>query len=348
MNEKIMSREKIGEFFLALKDIYDIYAPVLSSSNHVNFKKISRVDEISLDYLNSTIPPKEIWFPKVETLFEYEIRGKDIKVIPPRGSIDRKTIVFGIRPCDAASFRLLGKFFDFSTFKDDLFKKHKENTILVGLKCNDPKKTCFCTSVNGNPHKKDDLDVALTDIGDKFLIEAVTQEGESILKNIPFLTEASSKDLEKVKQAANKAEQGLVTKINVNGASTIVNNNFYNALWEEISTTCLGCGSCSFLCPTCHCFDIVDENDYANHRGRRIRIWDTCQSTLFTIHTSGYNPRPSQKERCRQRIAHKFCYYPNNYEVIGCVGCGRCIIDCPVNNDVRDILQKINKIKATQ
>ncbi len=348
MNAKIMLRDNVGELFLALKETYDFYAPVLSSGNHVNFKKISSADEIALDYLNSTIPPKEIWFPRVETLFEYEIHGKDIKVIPPRGSNNRETIVFGIRPCDASSFRLLGKFFDFGTFKDDLFQKHKENTILMGIKCNEPRKTCFCTSVNGSPHKKDDLDITLTDIGGKFLVEAVTQKGENILKKLPFLKEASKIDIDKAKQAAVKAEQAIVARVNADGAENIVDNNFYNALWDEISTTCLGCGSCSFLCPTCHCFDVVDENDYANHRGRRIRIWDTCQSTLFTVHTSGHNPRPSQKERCRQRIAHKFCYYPKNYEVLGCVGCGRCIMDCPVNNDVRDILQKIDKIKITQ
>nr|MDO8087104.1 4Fe-4S dicluster domain-containing protein [Candidatus Sigynarchaeum springense]MDO8116217.1 4Fe-4S dicluster domain-containing protein [Candidatus Sigynarchaeota archaeon] len=348
MKEKIMARGNIGEFFLALKDEYDIYAPVRSSGNHVNFKKVSSADEMTLDYLNTTIPPKEIWFPRVETLFEYEIHGQDIKVMPPRVSNERETIIIGIRPCDAASFRLLRKFFDYGTFKDDLFKKHEEKIALIGLKCNEPKKTCFCTSVNGSPHKKEDFDVALTDIADKFVVEAITKKGENILQKLSFLKDASGADLEKAKQSAIKAEQAITAKFDVNKAANIVNDNFYNALWEEISTTCLGCGSCSFLCPTCHCFDVVDENDYANHRGRRIRTWDTCQSTLFTLHTSGHNPRPSQKERCRQRIAHKFCYYPNNYGVIGCVGCGRCIIDCPVNNDVRDIIQKINKIKTTQ
>ena len=108
---------------------------------------------------------------------------------------------------------------------------------------------------------------------------------------------------------------------------------------------CLGCGTCAFLCPTCTCFDVVDEDDHYNHRGKRIRLWDTCQFCIYTQHTSGHNPRDSIIERCRNRILHKFSYYPKNYGMLGCVGCGRCIQLCPVNNDLRDIIKKIILIR---
>jgi len=125
----------------------------------------------------------------------------------------------------------------------------------------------------------------------------------------------------------------------------ILDPNFEHPIWAEISDICIGCGTCSFLCPTCTCFDVVDENDQYNNRGRRVRIWDTCQFCLYSLHTSGHNPRDSCIERCRNRILHKFCYYPENYDRLGCVGCGRCIQLCPVNNDLRAIIEKVNNIK---
>lgn len=142
-----------------------------------------------------------------------------------------------------------------------------------------------------------------------------------------------------------KAEEAIVTKLDLKNIDKILDPNFDNQIWEEVSEICIGCGTCSFLCPTCTCFDVIDENVPNENRGRRVRIWDTCQSCLYTLHTSGHNPRNSCIERVRNRILHKFCYYPENYGMLGCVGCGRCVQLCPANNDLRAIIEKINKIE---
>ena len=112
--------------------------------------------------------------------------------------------------------------------------------------------------------------------------------------------------------------------------------------WDELHLKCLGCGACTYLCPTCHCFDIVDEGNAV--RGKRVRNWDTCQFALFTHHTSGHNPRQSGKERMRQRVMHKFNYFVENQGEIACVGCGRCVRNCPVNLDIRAVIEGIRRV----
>ncbi len=115
-------------------------------------------------------------------------------------------------------------------------------------------------------------------------------------------------------------------------------------MWGDLTETCLGCGVCTYLCPTCHCFDICDEA--ATAAGERIRVWDSCQFPLFTQEASGANPRPSGKERFRQRIMHKFSYLPKERDMAGCVGCGRCVAECPVNLDIREVLEKLSQAEA--
>ncbi len=345
MREKILLNDKMQDFISFLKNEHNLYAPVNEAGN-ISFKNISSWEEIDLEYLNSKIPPKEVVFPQIETLFEFKINGNDIQIEPPK-HLDEKNIIFGIRPCDARALKFLNFFFNQGDFKDELFSKKMENTILIGMGCNTPRSTCFCTSLEGHPFREEDSDVFLVDLGKKFLVKPITEKGENLIEAFREFSEPKKEDLEKASELARQAE-GMITKLELEDIPRILDENFNHPIWKKISEACLSCGTCAYLCPTCHCFDVIDEKDEYTNRGRRIRMWDTCQFKLYTLHTSGHNPRPKKLERCRNRILHKYCYYPKNYGMIGCVGCGRCIELCPANNDIRKIIKNFKNIEEKE
>ena len=180
--------------------------------------------------------------------------------------------------------------------------------------------------------------------GDRYLVKAVTSRGEELLAQLmaklPLLVEkAGQEDLTEAKEQEQKILQNMPPIFDAEGIQHIADklaSSFDDPAWQSLQEKCLGCATCAYVCPTCHCFDIQDENKRG--KGRRVRLWDSCQLCQFTLHTSGHNPRPSGKERLRQRVMHKFNYFKTNNGQIACVGCGRCIKECPVNMDIRQII----------
>jgi ferredoxin len=294
---------------------------------------------------------KEIYMPRTETLFSYQ----DGKYVPPDLSEERR-IVFAVRPCDARAVALLDHVFYDSpdaeegaapaggrSFEDPYFVNRRTHTLMIGLACNRPLSTCFCTSVGGGPFSTDGLDQLWTDLGDRYLVEALTEQGKALIADSAHIREAGSEDLSQRAELAARARE-LVSGPDVTGVKEKLDRMYDSPFWQNVHLSCLGCGACTYLCPTCHCFDIQDEGD--RHQGRRVRNWDTCQFSQFTLHASGHNPRTSGKERVRQRIMHKFDYYVENFGMIACVGCGRCVRECPVNLDIRAVLNGVKEAEV--
>ncbi|NHI93066.1 MAG: hypothetical protein EAX96_11230 [Candidatus Lokiarchaeota archaeon] len=338
MEKKVLMKENLSKFINLLMEFNDVYAPV-KKDNNLSYQKITNPDEIYLKFLNTKIPPKSIFFPQKEVLFKYEKINGEIKLSDTFEKSSSK-IVFAIRPCDARSFKLLDNFFAFGEFKDKLYMERRKNSIIIGLGCNHPRSTCFCTSVKGSPFNKEDTDIFFTDLGDRYLVESITDSGVNIIKNLNVLRDALNDEIIKAEVLSKKVIENMKDLFAIEVITQNLDEIYDNKMWKLLGDTCIGCGTCSFLCPTCHCFDVIDENINKN-KGQRVRLWDTCQFPLFTLHGSGHNPRPEKKERIRQRIYHKFNYYINNYDLCGCVGCGRCLISCPCNQDIREILQII-------
>jgi len=332
MSNRLIDKNAITNFLDDLIEAHQVFAPV-KRNGLVSFEPIGRGDEALLGFRNSKRAPKEIFFPCSETLFAYQ-EGEVTGVPLP----DERRVVFGIRPCDARSLVLLDKVFDAPDYQDPYYVTRRENTVIVGLGCNQPLSTCFCTTVGGGPFAVDGLDLLFTDLGDRYLVEAITERGEALVAGSPHFRQAEAADVNLKAETAARAEQAI-SGPGVEGIKEQLDGMYDDPFWDELHEKCLGCAVCAYLCPTCHCFDIVDEA--VNAQGRRVRNWDSCLFPLFTLHASGHNPRPSGKERMRQRIMHKFRYFVENFGEVACVGCGRCVRECPANMDLREVLNAI-------
>jgi sulfhydrogenase subunit beta (sulfur reductase) len=208
----------------------------------------------------------------------------------------------------------------------------------VGIGCNEPLATCFCTSLGGGPFEKQGLDLFLTDIGDSYLAEALTGRGKKLLGE-DYFKRPTKADLKAAQDMEAAALARLPEPMDMETVKQRLDEMIDSPFWDEIQAVCLGCGVCTFLCPVCHCFDIVDEGSAAC--GQRIRNWDTCQYCVYTLEASGHNPRPTGRERVRQRLMHKLSYQLVTQGRLGCVGCGRCVQLCPVNIDIRQTLAEL-------
>jgi len=343
MKAKIIKKEDVAGLLESLMGEYEVFAPV-KRDGLVLFDRIGSASEAFLDYQNSLMPAKQLTFPQAETLFSYSSAKGEVKIEVPQRE-EKPQLIFGIRPCDASSFVVLDRVFDGEQYKDPYYLQRREKTITVSMGCVKPRSTCFCTSVGGGPFSTEGSDLLLIDIGDRYVAQTVSDKGAQLLEKRGF-RDATGDELALAAAVIEAAAASMGPGVETDGLKDKLDSRFDDSIWQRLSEKCLGCGICTFLCPTCHCFDIVDEA--VDSKGERIRIWDSCQFPLFTLQASGLNPRPTVKERFRQRMMHKFSYFVDNYSRVGCVGCGRCITECPVNLDLRQVLNSVSRLEGVK
>lgn len=338
MEEKIIDKSEIGPFLNKLRENYPVIAPALRDGE-VSFDRIDSADEVVLEFSNTKRVPKSVFFPQEELMFAYSKSESGTQIEEP--VLGEELILFGVRPCDARSFLLLDMVFNSEDYEDVYYTRRREGVKIIGLACNNPRQTCFCTTVNSGPFNHDGMDLLLVDLGDKYLAQAVTNYGEELIDSLPAAADADKQKRNDMRESAEKSVKPILADLK--GVEDKLDTMFESDFWDEIHLKCIGCATCTYLCPTCHCFDIHEEVE-SDSSGCRLRLWDSCALSLFTLHTSGHNPRPSIKERVRQRIMHKFNYFVHNYGETACVGCGRCVQNCPVNMDIRDVLKSIARL----
>jgi ferredoxin len=329
-----LNKKDLKPFLQNLMEEYDLFAPVQLVEGVSVFKKIDHPDEVDLSTSNTQKPAKEIFFPQSEVMFRYEKVGKQNQIISMEEE-KRERILFGARPCDIEAISIIEKVFVGEECTDVYFLEKRKKTTIIGLGCNHPLSTCFCSSAGGDPFLRAGSDLFFIDLGEAYFVELLTEKGMAFYKN-KFFKEAEPKDLTLVKELEEKAFEKVGYSIPVDGIEKRLNLMVESSFWDRVHEICVGCRICTYLCPTCHCFDIVDEDEH--QRGQRVRNWDSCLSPLYSLETSGHNPRPTCRERTRQRLMHKFNYFPKNFNQVACVGCGRCILYCPVHFDIRQAI----------
>lgn len=304
-----------------------VYAPV-RQGDLIQFQLLHDPSQVDLDgAVNTRYPPKALFLPQSEVMFRVDKDQFD----STEDEVEQR-VILGIRPCDVRALQLLDTVFMTQDIPDPYWVKKREQTTVVALGCDDPCETCFCTTVGTGPFDERGANVLLTKVDESYVAKTLNKKGRALVDSLP---DASSKQ-KKAAQAVHAAAADKMQKpFDPTGIRDKLYNLFGSKYWQEVQQSCLGCGVCTFLCPTCYCFDIVDETQ----RAERVRNWDTCMFRIYTQEASGHNPRPSKTERTRQRIMHKYAYWLDLVSEIGCTGCGRCVRYCPVDLDIRHIIQ---------
>jgi len=291
------------------------------------------------DALNTVRSAKDFFFPQTENLMDFKVEGKNIEVIDTRSECE-DFVLFGVRACDVKSFEVLDRVF-LAEPVDSYYKNRREHGIILSLACTRPQETCFCGTF-GIDAAEPEGDVVCYKTADALYLDAKTEKGNALLESLTCLTE----DADTAPVEAQKAQtRTYLAKLPLAGLKTDgfgagTTSKFFDAPeWKELSATCLGCGTCTFVCPTCQCYDIKDFN--TGHGIKRFRCWDSCMYSDFTKMSAG-QPRLTQLERFRQRFMHKLVYYPtNNDGLFSCVGCGRCLAKCPIQMNIVKVMKKL-------
>ncbi len=319
-------RNCVGEWLAAGKTVA---GPKQVTWNRVLYAQLEKPEDLLLDLEERPVNSiKEFFFPKHEKLYGYKIEGNDVRLIETAEAAPQQVIIGG-RACDAAALPILDRVFNWD-YKDSQYNARRAATTIVTIACTTHDDACFCTSVGLAPAAERGSDALLLPFDDgNYEVRCLTEKGKALF---------AGKTTKSVEMATEYA--GPEKKIDAARVGAFARDHFEDPFWAEQTLACLGCGICAYNCPTCHCFDIVDEGNALG--GYRARNWDSCQYPVFTVHASGHNPRGSQPSRQRQRIYHKFYIYPEKFGETLCTGCGNCTRNCPAGLGVLSVATEIS------
>ena len=336
---KMMKKAQLHELFAAISDIRKLYIPTEDGAGQAKFAPWQEGLELS-EQLNTVRSAKDLFFPQVEHLAGFKVEGKTIEIIDDRTEV-APFAVFGVRACDCKSFDILDSVF-LADPVDSFYAARREAGTVITMACGKPAETCFCTAFGIDAaDPAGDVTCWLTE--DALYWRANTEKGEALTAKLSMLTDCGD-DAVKAEQekTRNILKKLPLAGLDLSGFGRDELMKLFNSeKWQSLSESCLGCGTCTFVCPTCQCYDVQDfQNGSAV---RRFRCWDSCMYSDFTMMAHGTN-RPTQKERFRQRFMHKLVYHPSNHEgIFGCVGCGRCLRKCPINMNIVKVAKALKE-----
>lgn len=335
-----IAKENLSALFQMIAENQELYLPV-EKAGQTNYAAWTPEVKVDLDTLKTVKSAKDAFFPQSEGLYSVKREGKKMSV-EPQALKEQNFVVFGMKACDVKGVEVLDRVFLVDPV-DTFYKARREHGTIVALACHEPEETCFC-KVFGIDAADPMADVATWMIGEDLYWKALTEKGEALTELVKdLLTDAEEAPVEAEKEAIHAIVEKLpYMNLSLEGWNgEALSEKFNSPVWEELYKPCLACGTCTFVCPTCQCYDIKDYT--AGDTVSRYRCWDSCMYSDFTMMAHGNN-RTSQMQRFRQRFMHKLVYYPaNNDGMYSCVGCGRCVEKCPASLNIVKVIKAFEK-----
>ena len=335
-----IAKEHLSELFQKIAESQELYLPV-KNAGQTNFSAWTEDAEVDLETLKTVKSPKDAFFPQSENLYTVKQEGKKLRV-EPEALKSQNFVVFGMKACDLKGVEVLDRVF-LSEPIDTFYAARRDHGTIVALACHEPEESCFC-KVFGIDAANPAADVTTWMIEGELYWNALTEKGEALTAVVrEILVDAEEEKVEEEKEAIHEIVEKLpYMNLSLDGwGGDVLTEKFDSPLWEELYKPCLACGTCTFVCPTCQCYDI---KDYTTSNGvSRYRCWDSCMYSDFTMMAHGNN-RTSQMQRFRQRFMHKLVYYPANSDgMFSCVGCGRCVEKCPAALNIVKVIKAFQK-----
>lgn len=315
-------------FIASLMDEFVVVAPVkkqdnVKGSSHL-FSELNSPGEVDLGFTNTVYPPKDIFLPNQEALMRFNEKG----VVSPE-TFETKRVLFGVRPCDANAISVMDRVF-LSEPVDPYYKEKRDNTLIMPMVCSQAGPRCFCSSM-GTDMVKGGYDLLFHPMDGYYLVNAGSKRGREFVKEDIFTP------IDEVPGASIQC----TTEVREDGIQALW-DNLDHQVWEEAASRCLSCTACSVTCPTCTCFNMEDIPDLDVRSATRVRRWSSCQLKDFTRVAGDFSFRDERTFRLRHRILHKFIYFKERFGGYMCVGCGRCITQCPTGIDMLEIIKEIS------
>jgi len=291
-------------------------------------------------YFDFNVGPKgwkQFFFPPEEPLWRacYDENGLVFEETRPE---EKPLALIGVRACELAALATLDKVYGEGPYRDERYMTRRRNSFVVAVNCTRAGETCFCTSMDTGPKASSGFDLALTeqkhDTEHYFLLEAGSTAGEELLAALdpkPAEPAATARGNREIEHTAASMGRSLDTE----GLPQRLQQHAEDPRWQQVADRCLSCGNCTLVCPTCFCNTVTDKPDLEGTASERVRLWDSCFNADFSyIH--GGSIRGSVRSRYRQWLTHKLSTWMDQFDTLGCVGCGRCITWCPVGIDLTE------------
>ncbi|MGI6032669.1 MAG: 4Fe-4S dicluster domain-containing protein [Coriobacteriales bacterium] len=333
----LLRKDKLDDLLTELSKEAVVYVPKEVSGIR-KFAPYISADTMKLGEGNTKFPPKDLLFPQSQKMYHYGVGADGNMFIDPIVESSNQ-VLFGARPCDMRSIECMDDVFLTKGYVDEYYSAKRDKLLTVALGCTEPAETCFCESMGLDPNNAPAADIMLRDCGDAYTVAAQTERGQAALDDSwkQFLEDGD----------ATPEDVHCTLSVNAEGIKDRMAKLYESdELWDAMSIKCLNCGTCTFLCPTCYCFDIDQENRCKE--GVRFRCWDSCMFSEYTAMAGGHNPRPEKKDRVRNRFMHKLSYFEDRYGKMLCVGCGRCVAECPVALDITVLIDRANELAGKE
>lgn len=334
-----LPKAKLDFFASVVQQFGEVHAPVEQDGKYA-FKRLSRWSEARLDYTRTILSPKKYVLPPRETLFRFR-EGEGY--VPCTDNLDKRIVLFGVHACDIYALNILDRVFS-GKYEDPYYQARRKNLVIIGIDCQ-PDEHCFCRSMRAD-FVDHGFDLFLYDLGDYYLTFVGTALGDDmVLATGPLFENVTAADIDEYKLRSSNKQKAFQLDVEIRDLPEIFEMEYQSESWAELGETCLSCGSCSMVCPTCYCYDVADDTQLGSRDGRRNRSWDSCLFATHALVAGGENFRKSRASRIKFRYYHKQRGFVAEYGRPSCVGCGRCITACPVKIDISEVINRLRGVE---